>query len=66
MGVVNLESGRPTLHLTGGAARQLARLTPSGYQPQVHLALTDDFPMAHAMVVISGVAASTGSTCNSA
>jgi holo-[acyl-carrier protein] synthase len=57
MGVVNLDSGRPTLRLTGGAARQLARLTPSGYEPQVHLALTDDFPMAHAMVVISGVAA---------
>jgi holo-[acyl-carrier protein] synthase len=57
MGVVNLDSGRPTMRLTGGAARQLARLTPSGYEPQVHLALTDDFPMAHAMVVISSVAA---------
>ena len=57
MGVVNLDSGRPTLRLTGGAARQLARLTPSGYEPQVHLTLTDDFPMAHAVVVISGVAA---------
>ena len=51
------DSGRPTLRLTGGAARQLTRLTPSGYEPQVHLALTDDFPMAHAVVVISGVAA---------
>jgi holo-[acyl-carrier protein] synthase len=60
MGVINLDSGRPTMHLTGGAARQLARLTPSGYAPQVHLALTDDFPMAHAMVVISSVAAAGG------
>jgi holo-[acyl-carrier protein] synthase len=60
MGVVNLDSGRPTLALTGGAARQLARLVPSGYEPQVHLALTDDFPMAHAMVVISGVAGGNG------
>jgi holo-[acyl-carrier protein] synthase len=57
MGVVNLDSGLPTMRLTGGAARRLARLTPSGYEPQVHLALTDDFPMAHAMVVISGVTA---------
>jgi holo-[acyl-carrier protein] synthase len=28
MGVVNLPSGRPTLQLTGGAARALERLTP--------------------------------------
>jgi holo-[acyl-carrier protein] synthase len=60
MGVVNLDSGRPTLRLTGGAARQLGRVTPSGYEPQVHLALTDDFPMAHAVVVISGVATGGG------
>jgi holo-[acyl-carrier protein] synthase len=53
MGVVNEPSGRPTLHLTGGAARHLARLTPVGWTPQVHLTLTDDFPMAHAVVVIS-------------
>lgn len=64
MGVVNQDSGRPVMLLTGGAARYLARLTPSGYEPQVHVALTDDFPMAHAMVVISGVVA--GSDGNSA
>jgi holo-[acyl-carrier protein] synthase len=58
MGVVNQESGRPTMRLTGGAARYLAALTPSGYAPQVHLTLTDDFPMAHAVVVISGEAVS--------
>jgi holo-[acyl-carrier protein] synthase len=57
MGVVNQASGRPTMQLTGGAARQLALLMPAGFEPSVHLALTDDFPMAHAMVVISGVAA---------
>ena len=57
MGVVNQESGRPTLQLTGGAARQLERLTPTGYSAHVHLTLTDDFPMAHAVVVISGEAA---------
>jgi holo-[acyl-carrier protein] synthase len=67
MGVVNLDSGRPTMRLTGGAARQLARLMPSGYEPQVHLTLTDDFPMAHAVVVISGVATgSAGGYGNSA
>ena len=53
MGVVNEPSGRPTMLLTGGAERRLQRLTPAGYSPCVHLTLTDDFPMAHAVVVIS-------------
>jgi holo-[acyl-carrier protein] synthase len=53
MGVVNERSGRPTMLLTGGAARQLERLTPDGYVPHVHLTLTDDFPLAQAVVVIS-------------
>ena len=57
MGVVNQPSGRPMMLLTGGAARRLARLTPKGYEPRVHVTLTDDFPMAEAVVVISGVAA---------
>lgn len=56
MGVVNQESGRPTMLLTGGAARQLARLMPLGYEARVHVTLTDDFPMAHAVVVISAEA----------
>jgi holo-[acyl-carrier protein] synthase len=57
MGVVNEPSGRPTMLLTGGAARHLERMTPAGHQPHVHLTLTDDFPMAHAVVVISVEAA---------
>ncbi len=56
MGVVNLNSGRPTLALTGGAARQLACLTPDGVRAQIDLTLTDDFPLAEAVVIISGVA----------
>jgi holo-[acyl-carrier protein] synthase len=55
MGVVNLPSGRPTLHLTGGAAEQLRRLTPPGYAPRIDLTLTDDFPLAQAIVIISGM-----------
>jgi len=57
MGVVNQRSGRPTMLLTGGAARQLELMTPSGYVPHVHVTLTDDFPIAEAVVVISSVAA---------
>ena len=53
MGVVNLPSGRPTLHLTGHAARVLAELVPPGYEPRIDLTLTDDFPWAQAIVIIS-------------
>jgi holo-[acyl-carrier protein] synthase len=60
MGVVNLGSGRPTLVLTGGAAVQLQRITPPGMLARVDLSLTDDFPQAQAIVVISSVPANGG------
>jgi holo-[acyl-carrier protein] synthase len=55
MGVVNLPSGRPTLQLTGGAARALARLTPDGHEIRIDLSITDDFPTAQAIVIISAI-----------
>lgn len=55
MGVENLSSGRPTIVLTGGAAMQLDRITPAGYAAQIDVTLTDDFPQAQAIVIISGV-----------
>jgi holo-[acyl-carrier protein] synthase len=55
MGVVNLPSGKPTLYLAGGAAARLARLTPQGYRPIIHLTLTDEFPLAQAQVIIEAV-----------
>src|SRR5262245_5572388 len=55
MGVVNLPSGRPTLELTGGAALALARLTPEGHEVRIDLSITDDFPTAQAIVIISAV-----------
>lgn len=55
MGVVNLPSGRPTLVLTGGAAEHLARLTPAGYEARIDLTITDDFPLAQAIVIISAI-----------
>lgn len=53
MGVVNLASGRPTLALTGGAALVLERLKPDGHEVRIDLTITDDFPMAQAIVIIS-------------
>ena len=55
MGVVNLPSGRPTLVLTGGAAEHLRNLTPDGHEARIDLTITDDYPMAQAIVIISSV-----------
>jgi holo-[acyl-carrier protein] synthase len=55
MGVVNLPSGRPTMRLTGGAAKVLQDLTPEGYDARIDLTITDDFPLASAIVIISGI-----------
>ena len=55
VGVVNLPSGRPTLQLTGGAARALEQLTPEGHEVRIDLSITDDFPTAQAIVIISAV-----------
>jgi holo-[acyl-carrier protein] synthase len=56
MGVVNLASGKPTMQLTGGAARRLAEITPPGMVPQIDLTITDEHPQAQAIVIISAVA----------
>jgi holo-[acyl-carrier protein] synthase len=55
LGVVNLPSGRPTMVLTGGAAERLAVITPAGHTARIDLAITDEYPMAQAFVVISAV-----------
>ena len=52
MGVVNLPGGKPTMALTGGAAKRLAEITPDGHAPDIHLTITDDFPLAQAIVII--------------
>lgn len=53
LGVVNLRSGQPTMRMTGGAAARLARITPAGMAADVALTMTDEFPYAQAMVIIS-------------
>ena len=52
MGVVNDRSGKPTMHLSNAAAKKLAQMTPNGYQPHIHLTITDDYPLAQAFVII--------------
>ena len=57
MGVVNLPSGRPTMKLTGGALERLQAITPAGCDAQIDVTLTDEGPMAQAIVVITAVPA---------
>jgi holo-[acyl-carrier protein] synthase len=59
MGVVNLPSGRPTMKLTGGAAARLAKLLPPGYEADIHVSITDEYPLAQAFVIISAEPART-------
>ena len=53
IGVVNLPGGQPTLRLTGGAAARLAELVPAGMTAQIALTITDEYPLAQAMVILS-------------
>jgi holo-[acyl-carrier protein] synthase len=55
LGVVNLPSGRPTMKLTGGALKRLQAVTPAGCEAQIDLSLTDEGPMAQAIVIITAV-----------
>jgi holo-[acyl-carrier protein] synthase len=55
LGVVNEPSGKPTMILTGGAKTHLDRMTPPNHAIRIHLTITDDFPYAHAFVMIEAV-----------
>jgi len=55
MGVINIRGGKPTLALTGGALARLQEITPAGMPAQIDLTLTDEYPLAQAIVIISAV-----------
>jgi holo-[acyl-carrier protein] synthase len=55
MGVVNLPTGRPTMKLTGGALARLEAITPAGCDARIDITISDEGPMAQAVVVISAV-----------
>jgi len=56
MGVVNLAGGKPSMALTGGALQRLREITPAGHAAVIDVSITDDFPLAQAIVIISAVA----------
>ncbi len=53
MVVQNLPTGQPIMLLKGGAKARLDKLTPHGMTAKVDVSQTDEYPMAHAMVIIS-------------
>ena len=57
MGVMNRPGGQPTLVLTGGAKARLEAMTPPGMTARIDLSMTDDPPLAQAIVIISAVPA---------
>lgn len=55
LGVANLPSGKPTMVMTGGALARLEEITPDGMSAQIDLTITDDYPLAQAIVIITAV-----------
>ncbi|PJI37781.1 holo-ACP synthase [Ferrovibrio sp.] len=53
MGVINLTGGKPSMALTGGALARLESMLPAGYEAQIDISLTDEPPLAQAIVIIS-------------
>tara|TARA_B100001142_G_scaffold308062_1_gene339255 strand:- start:57 stop:458 length:402 start_codon:yes stop_codon:yes gene_type:complete len=51
--VINFASGQPSMSLSGGAERRLFKITPINMKPIINLSLTDEPPMAQAIVIIS-------------
>lgn len=60
MGVVNAPSGKPSMHLTGGAKKRLEAMTPEGYEAVIHVTITDDHPWAQAFVIIEALPVASG------
>jgi holo-[acyl-carrier protein] synthase len=53
LGVVNLPSGQPSMLLTGGALKRLEAITPAGMAAHLALTITDEPPLAQALVIIT-------------
>jgi holo-[acyl-carrier protein] synthase len=51
----NLPYKQTTMTLTGGALARLKEMTPAGYEARIDLSLTDEYPLAQAIVIISAV-----------
>ena len=57
IGIENDASGKPGITLTGGALKRLEELMPENTPVCIHLTLTDEPPLAKAIVIIETVMA---------
>ena len=55
--VLNDDSGRPYINLSGAAAATAAGLMPAEHMPVVHLSLSDEPPLAQAFVILEAIPA---------
>lgn len=53
MQVKHMSGGKPYMVLSGGALKRLETLVPSGKTPQIDVSLTDEYPYAMAVVIVS-------------
>ena len=53
--VINLPSGKPSMNFYGESKKRLESLMPKNTVPSVNLSITDEFPYAHAIVVIESI-----------
>ena len=53
LGVINLPGGQPSMQLTGGALKRLEAITPLGMSARLSLTITDEPPLAQAVVIIT-------------
>lgn len=60
LGVVNLTSGQPSMRLTNGALSRLRAITPPGMTARLDITLTDEPPIAQAVVIITAIPDGTG------
>ena len=51
----NLPTGQPMIRLEGGAHIRLKALAPPGRAARIDVSMTDEYPMAQAVVVISAL-----------
>ncbi|MBL0849428.1 MAG: holo-ACP synthase [Candidatus Liberibacter ctenarytainae] len=50
--IAHLPGGKPYISVFGGASEKLFSLVENGYEPVIHLTISDDFPFAQALVVV--------------
>ena len=55
IGVINKNTGQPSIKLTGGAKKRLDALIPENHYANISVSISDDFPWAQANVIIEAI-----------